>query len=165
MALGAFIAREFWAATRVEVAISGIEDGAQLTLQEASRLDVRIDIADLDLETGVTPTLFFDGFPAPEETYEVSETGVRWTPPALEEGIHELSMSVGRPMLDAAEFTWRFLVDGTPPFIDVLSPQPAAPICSPVTVTGRAETGLAQLTVDGEDLEIDEDFLRRVREA
>ncbi|HEU5085374.1 MAG TPA: putative glycoside hydrolase [Acidimicrobiales bacterium] len=157
VALGAFIAREFWAATRVQVAITGIEDGAQLTLEEASGLDVRIDVPDLDLETGITPTLFFDGFPAAEETYEVSEAGVRWTPPALEEGVHELSMSVGRPMLSDAEFSWRFLVDGTPPSIDVQSPQPAAPICSPVTVTGRAETGLASLTVDGEDLEVDED--------
>ena len=60
-------------------------------------------------------------------------------------------MSIGRPLLDDARFTWNFAVDGTPPVIEVVSPQPAAPICSPVPVTGRIETGLASVTVDGED--------------
>ena len=157
VALGAFIWNQFWNATRVDVAITGIEDGAQLTLEQASGLDVRIDVAQLDLEAGLTPTLFFNGLAADDETYEVSEDGVRWTPPALDEGIHELSMSVGRPLLAEAEFTWTFAVDGTPPLIEVASPQPPTPICSPVKVTGRAETGLASLTVDGEDLDTDED--------
>lgn len=155
--LGAYIWSQFWGATRVDVAITGLEDGAQLTLEEASSLDVRIDVAQLDLESGLEPTLFFDGLPAVDDTYEVSEDGVRWTPPALEEGVHELSMSVGRPLLDEAEFSWVFAVDGTPPMIDVASPQPAVPICSSVTVTGRAETGLASITVDGEDLELADD--------
>jgi hypothetical protein len=157
LVLGAFIWNEFWRATRVDVAITGIEDGAHLTLAAASGLDVRIDIAQLDLEAGLVPTLFLDRVPVPKDTYEVSADGVRWTPPALEEGVHELSMSVGRPLLDDAEFSWRFVVDGTPPFIEVASPQPAAPICTPVTVTGRAETGLASFTVDGEDLDVDDD--------
>jgi hypothetical protein len=157
VALGMFVWSKFWDATRVHVQITGIEDGAQLTLAEARGLDVRIDIAQLDLESGITPTLFFNGFPADKETYEVTEDGVRWTPPALDEGVHELSMSIGRPLLEAAEFRWRFLVDGTPPFIEVTSPQPPAAICEPVTIEGRAETGLASITVDGEDLDVDED--------
>lgn len=154
--LGAFIWSQFWSATRVDVAITGVEDGAHLTLDEARGLDIRIDVAQLDIEAGLVPTLFFDRLPVPTDTYEVSEEGVRWTPPPLEEGVHELSMSVGRPLLDDAEFTWRFAVDGTPPLIEVASPQPAVPICTPVTVTGRAETGLASFTVDGEDLDVDE---------
>jgi len=157
VALGVFVWQQFWSATRVDVQIVGISDGAQLTREEARGLDVRIDVAQLDLEAGVTPTLFFNGFPADEDTYEVSEDGVRWTPPALDEGVHELSMSVGRPLLDAAEFRWRFLVDDTAPFIDVTSPQPAAPICDPVEIRGRAETGLASITVDGEDLDLDDE--------
>lgn len=157
VALGVFIWQAFWDATRVHVTITGIEDGEHLTLEEASGLDVRIDIARLDLEAGVRPTLFFNGFEAARETYEVSEDGVRWTPPALDEGVHELSLSVGRPMLDDAQFRWRFVVDATPPLIEVASPQPATPICSPVAIDGRAETGLASITVDGEDLELDED--------
>lgn len=155
--LGAYIWSQFWGATRVDVAITGIEDGMQLTLEEASGLDVRIDIAQLDLEAGLVPTLFFDSLPVAKDVYEVSDDGVRWTPPALDEGVHELSMSVGRPLLDDAEFTWRFAVDGTPPVIEVASPQPAAPICTPVEVRGRAETGLASLTVDGEDLDVADD--------
>jgi len=157
VALGAFVWSRFWEATRVDVDITGVDDGAQLTLDEARGLDVRIDVAELDLAAGVTPTLFFDGIPAAEDTYEVSDAGVRWTPPPLDEGVHELSMSVGRPLLDDAEFTWRFAVDGTPPVIDVTSPQPAAEICEPVVVRGRAETGLASLTVDGEDLDTDDE--------
>ncbi len=157
VALGAFVWNEFWRATRVDVVVTGLADGAELTLDQASGLDVRIDVAQLDLEAGVTPTLFLDGFPADEETWEVSEDGVRWTPPPLEEGTHVLSMSVGRPLLDDAEFTWRFVVDGTPPVMDVASPMAPQPICDPVTVTGRAEVGLARLTADGQPLEVDED--------
>ncbi len=157
VALGVFIWQQFWSATRVDVEVAGLEPDSHLTLEEASALDVRIDIAQLDIETGITPTLFFNGFPADDETYEVSDTGVHWTPPPVEEGVHELSMSVGRPLLDDARFQWSFVVDGTPPMIEVVSPQPAAPICSPVTVTGRAETGLASLTVDGDHLELAED--------
>ena len=157
VALGYFIWQEFWSATRVDVVISGLDDQAHLTLEEAEALDVRIDIAQLDLEKGVTPTLFFNGIEVEDELHEVSETGVHWTPPPLEEGVHELAMSVGRPLLDDARFTWTFAVDGTPPVIDVVSPQPAAPICTPVTVRGRVETDLTSFQVDGEDLEVDED--------
>lgn len=157
VALGAFVWTKFWDATRVNVAITGIEDGVHLTLEAASALDVHIDIAQLDLDAGVTPTLFFDRYPADTSTYQVSEDGVRWTPPPLEEGVHELSMSIGRPLLSDAEFRWRFVVDGTPPVIEVASPHPASPICSPVAIEGRAETGLASITVDGEDLDLDED--------
>ena len=157
VALGAFIWTKFWDATRVDVAIDGIEDQAHLTMEEASSLDVRIDIAQVDLEAGVTPTLFFDGIEASEETYEVSDRGVRWRPQPLEEGVHSLALSIGRPLLDDAKFTWTFAVDGTPPVIEVVSPQPASPICSPVTVTGRVETGLASFEVDGESYDVGED--------
>ena len=157
VALGGFIWKEFWDATRVHVSVTGVEDDAHLTLEEASDMDVRIDIADLDIEAGETPTLFFDGASASEETYEVSETGVRWQPEALDEGVHTLAMSVGRPLLDEAEFEWTFQVDGTPPVIEVESPQPAVPICTPVTVTGRVETGMASFQIDGEDHEVADD--------
>ena len=157
MGVGLFIWQAFWDATRVDIAVDGLEDQAQLTLDEAADLDVRIDIAQLDIEAGMTPTLFFDGLEANPETYEVGDTGIRWQPEPLTEGPHELAMSVGRPLLDDAKFTWEFVVDGTPPVIDVVSPQPAVPICSEVRVTGRAETGLASFQVDGEDQEVGED--------
>lgn len=154
--LGTFVWLQFWQATRVDVRIDGLSDGDQLSVNAAADLDVRIDIAQLDLEAGVEPTLFFDGFPADPETYEVSDVGVRWQPPPLDEGAHVLSMSIGRPLLDDAEFSWSFVVDGTAPVIDVATPQPPAPICEAVTVEGRVETGLARLTVDGEPLEADD---------
>lgn len=156
-ALGLFIWQEFWNATRVDVEITGIEDQAQLTMDEASDLDVRIDIEQLDLEAGVTPTLFFNGIEASEDTHEVSENGITWTPEPLDEGVHELAMSVGRPLLDDARFTWTFAVDGTPPIIDIESPQPPSPICTPVSVTGTIEEDLASFQIDGEDAELDED--------
>ncbi len=154
--LGFFVWQKFWDATRVDVDISGLEDQAQLTLAEAADLHVEIDIEQLDLEAGVTPTLFFDGIELDDETHEVSETGITWDPEPLEEGVHVLAMSIGRPLLDDAKFTWTFAVDATPPFIDVVSPQPAAPICTPVSVTGHIETGLASFQIDGEDAEVDE---------
>lgn len=156
-ALGFFIWQKFWTATRVEVEIVGLEDQAQLTVQEATSLDVRIGIADLDLEAGVTPTLFFNGLEASEDSYELSPAGFRWQPEPLDEGVHTLAMSIGRPLLDDAKFTWTFAVDGTPPMIDVVSPHPASPICAPVTVEGRIETGLASFQVDGEDQEVGAD--------
>ena len=155
MAVGAFIWQAFWDATRVDVTMEGLEDGAQLTLEEASALDVRIDIPQIDPEVGISPTLFFDGFPADEETYEVKGDVIRWKPEPLEEGGHELAVSMGRPLLSDAKFEWQFMVDGTPPLIDVTSPQPAAPICEPVSVSGRVETGLASFQVNGEDQDID----------
>ncbi len=154
--LGFFVWQKFWDATRVDVAISGIEDQAQLTLEEASDLHVEIDIEQLDLEAGVTPTLFLDGLELDDETHEVSETGITWDPGPLDEGVHDLAMSIGRPLLDDAKFTWTFAVDATPPLIDVVSPQPAAPICTPVTVTGQIELGLASFQIDGEDAAIDD---------
>lgn len=157
VALGAFVWNAFWNATRVNVEVTGIEDQAHLTLEEAAELNVRIDIAELDIEAGITPTLFFDGIPANEDTYEVSEVGLRWQPLPLDEGVHTLAMSIGRPLLDAADFRWTFAVDGTPPVIEVVSPQPAAPICSSVSVSGRVETGLASFQVDGEDYAVGED--------
>ncbi len=157
VALGAFIGQKFWAATRVDVRVTGIENHAQLTLDEASALDVRIDIAQLDLAAGVRPTLFFDGIEANKDTYEVSDTGIRWRPKPLEEGVHTLAMSIGRPLLDNAKFSWTFAVDGTPPVIDVVSPQPAVPICSPVTVHGHVEPGLASFQVDGKDYAVGDD--------
>ncbi len=155
-ALGFFVWQKFWDATRVDVIVTGIEDQAQLTLDDASDLDVTIDIEQLDLEAGVSPTLFFDGVEVDDETHEISETGISWTPGPLDEGVHVLAMSIGRPLLDDAKFTWTFAVDATPPLIDVVSPQPAAPICTPVAVTGRIETGLASFQIDGEDAEVDE---------
>lgn len=156
-ALGFFIWQKFWDATRVDVVITGIEDQAQLTLEEASDLHVEIDIEQLDLEAGVTPTLFFDGVELDDESHEISETGITWDPEPLEEGVHVLAMSIGRPLLDDAKFTWTFAVDGTPPVIDVVSPQPAVPICTPVTVSGTIEKGLASFQIDGEDAEVDDD--------
>ena len=155
--VGVFIWQAFWDATRVDVQVTGLEDGAEYTLDEASDLDVRIDVAQLDLEAGVTPTLFFDGLEANEETYDVSRKGVRWRPEPLQEGSHVLALSVGRPLLDEARFTWEFVVDGTPPVIDVVSPLPAAPICSQVEVTGRTETGLASFQIAGEDHDVGDD--------
>lgn len=155
-ALGFFVWQKFWDATRVDVVVTGIEDQAQLTLEEASDLHVEIDIEQLDLEAGVTPTLFFDGVELDDETHEISDTGITWDPEPLDEGVHVLAMSIGRPLLDDAKFTWTFAVDATPPIIDVVSPQPAAPICTPVTVTGTIEAGLASFQIDGEDAEVDE---------
>lgn len=149
--------QEFWTATRVDVRIEGIENESQLTLEEASALDVRIDVAQLDLEAGLTPTLFYNGFEANDDDHEVDEDGVRWRPGPLQEGSHVLALSIGRPLLDDAQFRWTFTVDGTPPMIDVVSPQPAVGICEPVTVTGRIETGLASVQVDGEDLDLADD--------
>ena len=157
VALGAFIWSEFWSATRVDVRIRGLEHGAHLTAADAAELDVRIDVAQLDLEAGALPTLFFDGFPADPETYEVTEDGVRWTPPPLDEGVHELRLSVGRPLLDEAEFRWQFVVDATAPIIDVASPTPPAEVCDPVSVTGAVESGLVSFTADGEPVEVAED--------
>ena len=156
-ALGFFIWQKFWDATRVDVIVTGIEDQAKLTLDEASDLDVEIDIEQLDLEAGVTPTLFFDGVELDDETHEISDTGITWNPEPLDEGVHVLAMSIGRPLLDDAKFTWTFAVDATPPVIDVVSPQPAVPICTPVTVSGSIEAGLASFQIDGEDAEVDED--------
>ena len=157
VAVGAFIWQAFWDATRVDVELEGLEDDAHLTLAEAADLDVRIRIPQIDPELGIEPTLFFDGLRADEETYEVVGRTIRWQPEPLEEGTHELAVSIGRPLLDDAKFEWQFAVDGTPPLIDVTSPHPAVPVCQPVSVSGRVESGLASFQVDGEDHDLGDD--------
>lgn len=155
--LGAFVWSRFWDFTRVRVEIDGIADGAEITLAEAAELDIRIDIADLKLEEGIRPTLFFNGAEVEPDSYELTAEGIRYQPPALAEGDYSLAMSVGRPILADASFTWNFIVDDTPPEFDFVSPTPPAAICEPVTVTGSVEPGLASVTIDGEDLEVDEE--------
>lgn len=155
--LGAFIWSRFWDFTRVHVAIAGITDGDEITLEEAESLDIRVDIADLDLEEGATPTLFFNGAKLDDDSYEMDETGIRYQPPALAEGDYSVALSIGRPILSSATFTWEFTVDDTPPEINVTSPTPPAAICEPVTVTGSVEPDLASVQLDGQDLEVDDD--------
>lgn len=157
VALGLFVWFKFWDATRVNVHIEGIADGAQFTLAEAENLRVHIDIAELDLDAGITPTLFFNGVEPAEETYEIDEDGISWRPGPLEEGDYQLAMSIGRPLLSDAKFKWDFAVDNTPPVFDVVSPTPAVPVCEPVTVTGRVEDNLANFEINGEPYDVADD--------
>jgi hypothetical protein len=73
---------------------------------------------------------------------------------ALDEGEHEITLSVGRLLLGDSTFTWRYVVDSVAPVLDVPHLDPV-PITDAVTVKGNVEDG-ATLTYAGEPLDNDD---------
>ena len=70
---------------------------------------------------------------------------------ALDEGEHEIKLSVGRLLLGDSQFTWRYVVDSVAPTLDVPPSLDPVPITDPVTVKGTVEPG-ASLTYAGKPL-------------
>jgi hypothetical protein len=72
---------------------------------------------------------------------------------ALDEGDHEVRLSVGRLFLKDSVFTWHYAVDSKAPKLDVPAALDPVPIADPVSVTGSVEKG-ATLTYEGEPLKL-----------
>ncbi len=143
-----FVAHGAWTATRVEVDLTGIGDGAQLTSGEAQgrALEIAVGTDDLDQVKA-----WFNGEPV-DEGMELGDGALRWTvPPELGEGTHELPVEVPRMLLPAASFGWSFEVDDTAPDIDVPRVFEPVDIDEPVTIAGAVEPGV-DLWLNGEPL-------------
>ena len=149
----AFLAWEVWGATRVPVEFAGVTAGDHLSLEAAEGLRVEIVIDRTDSVSGADFTV--NGAVPEDDTLDRTDSGFVWSPAPLEEGNYELGLTAPRPVLSDATFSWDFVVDGTPPPIDV--PVPAAVgICDRTTVEGTSEADVV-LTANGEPVAVDGD--------
>ena len=144
--IGLYVLRAFWNWTRVDVEVTGLSAGAHLQPEATEGLDVVIDVEPDERVERASMTL--DGQPLEPEQLEERPGGFRVRPGLLTAGAHTLALSVPRPVLGDSRFRWEFVVDGTPPSLEVASPIRVG-VCDPVPVSGRVEPG-AELTVNGE---------------
>lgn len=155
VAIVGFLLWQLWSATRVDVDIAGIEDEGAITFERSEGLAVAIDVE----PTGRldNATLRLDGEDL-DDVVERVKTGFRWvSDKPLTAGTHSLELTVPRPVLPAASFRWDFVVDSTPPRIDV-----PATLLEPigmddsVEIAGTVDTD-ATLTANGDEVELDDD--------
>lgn len=146
------VAMLVYRATRVEVAVTGFEDGASITTVDAADLEVTLEFS--SEEEAAEATLTVDGD-------VVDEPGVLgpfmvWRPPEqLEEGEHTIEVAVPRAVFGDSIHRWGFTVDGTPPALDVPTAVDPVAIDAAAEVSGTVEEG-AQLTVDGDEVDVDD---------
>jgi hypothetical protein len=153
LATAALVAVLVYRATRVEVEQTGVADGAAITTFEAAALEVKLEFS--SDEEASEAVLTVDG-------EVIEEPGVLgpfmvWRPPApLEEGEHFIEVAVPRPVFGDAVHRWDFVVDGTPPALEVPSAVDPVAIDAPAEVSGTVEEG-AELTADGDAVDLDGD--------
>ena len=160
VAIVLFLGWKLWSSTRIDVEIVGIEDQGAVTFERSGALDVTIAVDPAGRLEGAT--LALDG-ESIDDVVEDTETGFRWkTEKPLGTGMHQLVLTVPRPILPASKFVWDFLVDGSPPKLEVpktlLDP---IKIDDPVLVQGKVDTD-ATLTANGDEVEVEEDGSFRV---
>ena len=149
VALGLYGGHALWSATRVSVAIEGIEDNQRVTSQALAQRSISFTVKP---ENAVErATLRIDGVPVPAGAREVRGSSILWRPGALPEGDHEVALSVPRPGLEESTFRRMFAVDDTPPRLEVAPLLPATGVCNPLTIEGRVEAG-STITLDGQPL-------------
>ena len=150
-----FLAWQLWSATRVRVDVTGIEDNGAITFEHSQALDVNIHVRPSGRLRGAT--LLLDG----EDLATIAQSrkdGWHWrTDKPLTAGEHQLRLTVPRPILPAATFTYDFLVDAVPPRINVpktlLAP---VDIDDPIHLTGKVDTD-ATLTANGDEVDLGDD--------
>jgi hypothetical protein len=147
-----FVGSIIYRGTRVEVDAEGIEDGMALNAEAAANLAVTLDVGSADRARGATLTFDGDQVEEPEVKGEV----ISWKPPSgLEEGEHKLVLSVSRPVIGNADFTWDFTVDSKPPAVEVTPPGAPVALDQGGVVEGTTEPG-STVTADGRELRVDE---------
>ena len=149
VALGLYGGHALWSATRVNVAIDGIEDDERATSQALAQRTISFAVKPGSAVDRAT--LRIDGVPVPAGAREVRGSSLLWRPGVLPEGDHEVALSVPRPGMKESTFTWRFAVDDTPPRVEVAPLLPATGVCERLTVEGRVEPG-STMTLDGQPL-------------
>jgi hypothetical protein len=145
------LGQALWSSTRVHVHATGLRRHDALTFGEARALEVRITVGPIGGMASARLTL--DGKPL--ASAEKLADGYRWAAAgSLTPGEHRLRLSVPRPVLPASQFTWRFLVDGTPPTIATPRVLAVHRIDEPVHVSGTVDTD-ATLTAMGKPVKLD----------
>ena len=163
LGVAAWLGTAFWSATRVEVSVDGLVSGAQLTPDDAAGLGIAIQIPEPDerfravvrvdgtvLDSDAIP---FEGDTLVLEPDELVEAELVET--ALDEGEHEIEVSVSRLFLGDSRFRWTYVVDSVAPQLDVPATLDPVPIDQAVTVAGTVEES-ATLSFDGQPLDHDD---------
>jgi hypothetical protein len=110
--------------------------------------DADLDVSDL--------ALLLDGEDVTGDA-EVATTSVRWTPGPLPDGEHTVAV-VSQPEPEEGEspadpeelHTWTFVVDATPPELELTSPDSAIVAGEPVLIAGVTEPGASVVVGDQE---------------
>jgi len=150
-----FLAWQLWSSTRVRVTVTGIEDHGAVTFERSQSLDVLIKVKPTGRLRGAT--LVLDGADL-ANIAKARHDGFHWkTDKPMTAGPHRLELTVPRPILPAAHFTWDFLVDAVPPRINVSRTllDPVA-MDAPVTIHGTVDTD-STLTANGDEVELGDD--------
>ena len=134
---------------RVDVAVQGIPQNAVLTSAAAaqSTISFTVDPGDVVDRT----TLELDGKPVVGDARAVEGSTVLWRAGVLVEGRHTVVLSVPRRGMGDSRVSRSFVVDDTPPTLDVPTLVGAGPVCKALTITGSVEPS-ATLTLDGAPL-------------
>ncbi|MDQ3898058.1 MAG: putative glycoside hydrolase [Actinomycetota bacterium] len=138
--------------THVDVTVDGLAENAVLTSAQLAERSVRFAVK--PAKQVARTQLLVDGVAVPEDAWKTHETSVWWNPGDLPEGRHRITLSVPRPGMGDARFHRGFVIDNTPPAINVPPLLDATGICDPVTVRGRVEPS-STLTLDGAPLRHD----------
>lgn len=155
----AWLGLSFWSATRVRVELGGLVDGTPLVPEAAQLLEITITLPNADDRFRAALTI--DGVEVLGELEFVGDT-LRIRPAdlvqtelvatALDEGEHDIVLSVGRLFIADAVFRWSYAVDSAPPTLELPATLDPVPIDEPVTVQGRVEDG-ANLLLDGKPVD------------
>jgi len=134
---------------RVDVAIGGIGQNAVLTSAAAAQATVSFKVNPGNVVDRTTLTL--DGKAMPRDARQVEGSTISLRPGTLVEGRHDIALSVPRRGMGPSRVHRQFVIDDTPPTIDVPKLLPPASISQPMTITGKVEPS-ATLTIDGTPL-------------
>lgn len=127
--------------------LSGLTGNAPVGKDRAGSLALRVTGSRLD-----AATVTLDGKPA-TTTREGDALVVR--PGVLADGRHELAVTVpgSLPLVGGSSLRRSFVVDTTPPKLDLAAPKTGGSLRDPVDVAGTVEPGTA-LTLDGKDVAV-----------
>lgn len=157
LVIGAYLAKVFWDGTRVGVVARGLDGVGIVNSQTWGERVVTFDLDQPD--RAKRAVLALDGEPVRSVDVTVEDGSIAWRAGSLGEGVHEVSLSVPRPILGDSRFVWSVTVDDTPPRLEVDTLQPAVAICQAVTVEGSVEPG-TELVVNGEPVASDDGSFR-----
>lgn len=152
----------FWSATRVHVELGGLVDGTPFVPEAAQVLEISITLPKEDdrfrAAVSVDGVALLGDLEFVGDTLRIRPADLvqsELVPSALDEGEHDIVLSVGRLFISDAVFRWSYAVDSAAPALELPATLDPVPIDEPVTVRGRVEDG-ADLLLDGQPIDNDE---------
>jgi hypothetical protein len=149
----------FWNATRVRVEMTGLVDGTPFTPDAVTGLTISISVPKDDDRFRAAVTLdgvdLLEGLDFIGDTLVISPAQLvdeELVESALDEGEHEITLSVGRLFVSDSVFRWSYAVDSLAPSLEVPATLDPVPIGEPVTLRGHVEPE-AELRFQGDPLD------------